>query len=86
MDNTIEVVDSLPALLVKMGLGTQRSRACVGAAVASLVAYAFKMPSCAFRKDGTLKPYAPVSFEPDATHAHFLLVPVVAAGICYYCT
>ena len=82
----IDSVDDVFGLLVKLGLGSRRNRACAGAAVAALVAYAFKMPSNAFRRDGTMKPFAPLSPELDAVNAHFLLVPLSAAAICYYCT
>ena len=86
MDNIIQTVETPFCLLVKMGLGSQRNRACAGAALATLVAYALKKPQGAFREDGTMKPFAPLSPEHDAVNAHFLLVPVTAALACYYCT
>ena len=66
-------------VLVHMGLGQPISRAFVIGSVVGAVALAAKFPAAAFREDGSMKPLAALSAEPDATNTHFLLVPVAAA-------
>ena len=70
-------------VMVAMGLGTPRARCFVSVAIVGLTAYAFKLPQQAFKRDGTMKPFKPLSFDPEATNAHFLLIPV-SAGLCVY--
>ena len=66
-------------VLVHMGLGQPMSRGFVAGAVVGAVGLVAKLPSAAFREDGSMKPLALLSEDPDATNSHFLLVPVVAA-------
>ena len=73
-------------VMVHMGLGQPASRAFVVGAVAGAVALAVKFPAAAFREDGSMKPLAVLSAEPDATNTHFLLVPVVAAAAAFLFT
>lgn len=71
---------------VKLGLAKPASRAICGAACAAMAAYALKLPGQSFRRDGTMKPFKPLSPAPDATVQHFLLIPVSVGAICYFCT
>ena len=73
-------------VMVHMGLGQPATRAFVVGAVAGAVALAVKFPAAAFREDGSMKPLSVLSAEPDATHTHFLLVPVVAAAAAFLFT
>jgi len=73
-------------VMVHMGLGQPATRAFVVGAVAGAVALAVKFPAAAFREDGSMKPLAVLSAEPDATNTHFLLVPVVAAAAAFLFT
>lgn len=66
-------------VLVTMGLGQPSARGFVIGSVVGAVALAAKFPAAAFREDGSMKPLAVLSAEPDATNTHFLLVPVGAA-------
>jgi len=72
---TIETVDGMRGIMVKMGLGQPASRAFVAMAVAAGVLYAAGKPAAAFREDGSMKPLAMLSAELDATTTHFLLIP-----------
>lgn len=74
-----ETVDSVRGIMVRLGLGQPLSRAFVAGAVAAGVAYASGYPKEAFRDDGSIKPLKYLSPEPDATHAHFLLIPLATA-------
>lgn len=83
---TFETVDDIRGLLVKVGLGSPAARAFVLATATAAVAYVAKFPGAAFREDGSMKPLKYLSPEPDATHTHFLLVPVAVAGAAYLFT
>ena len=75
----IETVEGVRGLLVKMGLAQPVSRAFVAGTLAAGLVYLSGYPKEAFREDGSIKPLKYLSPEPDATHAHFLLVPVATA-------
>ena len=86
MPEIFEVIEGWQGVMVKAGLGTPKSRALAAAAVGALVAYGLKMPSSSFRRDGSARPWKAVSFDPEATHKHFLMVPVTAAVVAYLFT
>ena len=83
---TVQTVDDMRGVLVKLGLGQPVSRAFVVAAVAAGIAYIGGFPKASFREDGSMKPLKDLSPEPDATTTHFLLVPTVAAAAAYLFT
>ena len=68
--------------MVTLGLHTPMRRCVAGAAAAGIILYAMKQPSMAFKKDGSLKSWLPVSSELDATYAHFLVFPLLAGTAC----
>lgn len=66
---------------VAVGLGTPTSRAFVAAVAATGILYATGYPGDAFREDGSLRPFSPLSPGPDGVlSTHFLVLPVVIAG------
>ena len=67
-------------MCVGLGCATPGRRALIGAGVATVVGLAIKQPSASFTKDGALRPLKLTSKDPEATNAHFLMVPV-GAGI-----
>ena len=67
-------------VLVKVGLGNPTARGFVAGAAVGVLAYSFRMPDCCFDEEGQVRPFKALSASPHATYAHFLLVPVVAAG------
>ena len=80
-------VNDWKGVLVKVGLGTPAPRALVAATVVGGLAFLLKYPACSFREeDGSMKPAKILSPEPDATHKHFLLVPLTAATVAYLFT
>jgi len=86
MVTTVEEVDDVRGLLVKMGLGQPSSRAVCGGILAAGVLLLAGRPKAAFREDGTMRPFKPLSAEPDATYTHFLLGPIAVATVCYLFT
>ena len=86
MSEVFETVDGPMGIAYKLGLGKPSARGCTGAALAAMAAYAFKFPRQSFRRDGTMKPFAPLSAAPDATTTHFLLVPIAAGTFCFLFT
>ncbi len=83
---TVQTVDDMRGVLVKLGLGQPVSRAFVIATAVAGIAYIGGFPKASFREDGSLKPLKYLSPEPDATTTHFLLVPTVAAAAAYLFT
>ena len=82
---TVETVDGVRGVLVKCGLGQPSSRAFVAGVVAAGALYIAGKPAAAFREDGSMKPLAFFSPEPDATATHFLLIPtIVAVATCLF--
>ena len=83
---TVQLVDDIQGILVKVGLRTPIARAFVVGSVAAGIAYIGGYPRVAFREDGSMKPLKYLSPEPDATFTHFLLVPATAAAIAFIFT
>ncbi len=75
---TIYTVDGIRGVLVKCGLASPSSRGFVAGVATAGVLYLAGKPAAAFREDGSMKPLAFFSPEPDATLTHFLLLPTVA--------
>lgn len=67
-------------VLVKVGLGTPTARGFVAGAAVGVLAYSFRLPDACFDEEGQVRPFKALSASPHATYAHFLLVPVLAAG------
>ena len=86
MSATVEVVDDVRGILVKLGLGQPVSRAFVVGSVVGGVAYLAGLPKQSFRDDGSMKPLKALSPEPDATNLHFLLIPVGVATAVFLFT
>jgi hypothetical protein len=86
MSEVFETIEGPMGVMVKLGLGKPSSRGLCSAAVAAMLAYTFKFPRTSFRQDGTMKPFKPLSAAPDATTAHFLLIPMAAGTFCYLFT
>ena len=86
MSETFETIEGPMGVMVKLGLAKPASRGCTAAAVAAMAAYAFKYPRQSFRRDGTMKPFKPLSAAPDATTVHFLLIQVAVGTACYLFT
>ena len=68
--------------MVALGLHTPMRRCAAGAATAGIALYALKQPAFAFRKDGSLRNWTPISSELDSTYAHFLVFPLLAGAVC----
>ncbi len=86
MSEVFETIEGPRGVMVAMGLATPSSRGLTAAAIAAMTAYALKFPNASFRRDGTMKPFKPLSPTPDATTTHFLLVPVIAGTVVYLFT
>ena len=86
MTISIEEVTDVRGQLVKLGLGQPTSRAYVGGTVAAGLLYLTSTPKAAFREDGTIRPFKPLSADPDATYTHFLLGPLAIAAAFYLFT
>lgn len=86
MAATIESVQGLQGVLVKVGLGEPASRAFVVGVLVGVTAYAFRMPAGAFDEDGKMRPFKAISRSPDACYTHFLSVPIGAAVGAYIFT
>lgn len=70
-----------------MGLGTPVARGFVAGVAATAVCYAASYPQEAFREDGTIKPFSPLSPGPDGVRSkHFLVVPLVVATATFLFT
>ena len=80
MSEVFNTVEGPMGVAVMLGLKDPASRGVTAAAVAAMAAYAFKFPSTSFRRDGSMKPFKPLSPAPDATTSHFLLVPLIAGA------
>lgn len=80
------VTRGLRGVLVQLGLAKPSSRAFVTGVFAAGLCYVAKYPREAFRRDGSIRPSALFSTEPDATDIHFLYVPIGAAAAAYLFT
>lgn len=78
------VIEGWRGMMVHMGLGTPLARGLSVAIMVGGASYAMGYPRNGFRRDGSMRPFAPLSAEPDATISdHFLLIPVVAGAAVY---
>lgn len=68
--------------LVTLGLGKPSARAFVAGITSAAILYFAGYPNEAFRDDGTLRPFAPITPGPDGVKAkHFLVLPLgIAVG------
>ena len=74
-------------MAVLMGLGTPAARAFVAGVAATTVLYVANYPSDAFRDDGSMRPFGPLSPGPDGvTSKHFLVLPVAIAAAAFFFT
>lgn len=74
-------------VLVSLGLGKPSARAFVAGVAATGVFYFAKYPTGAFRDDGTVRPFGPLTPGPDGvTEKHFLVAPMLIATAVYLCT
>lgn len=74
-------------VMVVMGLGTPASRAFVAGVAATGLLYSSGYPKEAFREDGTIKPFGPLTPGPDGvSQKHFLVLPLVVATSVYLFT
>ena len=86
MSEIFETIEGPMGVMVKLGLAKPAARGVTAAAIAAMAAYALKFPRESFRRDGTMKPFRPLSPAPDATTSHFLLVPVAVGTAAYLFT
>ena len=86
MASEFVVVNNMRGHLVQLGLGRPLARAFVASTAAAAVVYMSGYPQAAFREDGTLKAFKPLSAEPDATYTHFLMVPLIVGVSAYLFT
>ena len=83
MDAPVSVSEALVAL----GLGTPSARAFVAGTAATSFCYAASFPSQAFREDGSMRPFAPLTQGPDGVVGkHFLAIPIGVALAVYLFT
>jgi hypothetical protein len=74
-------------VLVSLGLGRPSARAFVAGVAATGVFYFAKYPTGAFRDDGTVRPFGPLTPGPDGvTEKYFLVAPMLIATAVYLCT
>ena len=68
-----EVIEGWRGVCVSVGLGKPSSRGVCAGVLAAGICYAASFPNSAFRRDGTMRPFKPLSVAPDATYRHFIL-------------
>lgn len=74
-------------MCVGLGCKTPARRALVAAGVATVIGLAIKQPSASFTEEGGIRPFKGVGFmtfggvDPEATNAHFLMLPLGVAII-----
>ena len=74
-------------VLVAVGLGSPISRAFVAAVASTSLFYFANFPKAAFREDGTIRPFAPLTPGPDGvTEKHFLVAPLAITTAVYLFT
>jgi len=74
-------------VMVSLGLGQPQSRAFCAAVAASSLFYFAGYPKDAFREDGTIRPFAPLTPGPDGvTEKHFLVIPLAVATAVFLFT
>jgi len=73
--------------LVKLGLGKPSARCFVAGVTSAAILYFAGYPHEAFREDGTMRPFAPLTPGPDGVKAkHFLVLPLSIAACAYFFT
>ncbi len=72
--------------LAKLGLGTPPSRAFVIGVLAASALYLSGIPKSAFREDGSIRPFAPLTPGPDGVNCHFLVCPLAIASAAFLFT
>lgn len=78
---------SVGEAMCALGLGKPYSRAFVAGTAATLHLYAAGFPKQAFREDGSMRPFAPLTPGPDGvTTKHFLVLPLSVALAVYLFT
>lgn len=86
MSSAQSVIEGWPGLMVHVGLGSPVARAFTAATVVGIGSYMLKVPRESFRRDGSMRPYASLSPSADATHSHFLLMPLTVGAFVFLCT
>jgi hypothetical protein len=75
------------AALAALGLGTPSARAFVAGTASLGVLYAAGYPKQAFRDDGSMRPFAPLTPGPDGVSgSHFLVLPLTIATVAFLFT
>ena len=72
-------VQGWKGVCVLCGLATPEARGFTAAVLVTTIAYIFKFPSVSFTDEGKMRPLKVISKDPEATHAHFLAVPIATA-------
>jgi hypothetical protein len=76
-----------PQILVHFGLGQPSARAFVAGVAATGIFYFANFPAGAFRDDGTVRPFKPLTPGPDGvTEKHFLVAPLLIATAVFLVT
>lgn len=86
MATTFQDVVGWRGAMVALGLSNPVARAFVAGTACTGLAYLSGKPSDCFREDGSIKPFAPLSSELDATFTHFLVLPLTVATAVYLFT
>ena len=74
-------------VLVSLGLGNPSARAFVAGIATTGLLYFSGFPKGAFREDGSIRPFAPLTPGPDGvTEKHFLVAPIAIATAAYLFT
>lgn len=73
-------------MMVNIGLESPLKRAAALGTLTAMWCYTAGLPQAAFREDGTLAPWKPLSGDPEATLQHFLVLPVGVAITAYLFT
>ena len=82
-----QVIEGWRGICVASGLATPSSRALCTVLAVGVLSYAMKMPSAAFRPDGSLRPYKRAGQRAtDGTKLHYFLTPLVAGGAVFLFT
>ena len=81
-----ELVTGARGLFVKVGLGRPEARAFVAASLVGVAAYIARMPPQSFTDEGEMRPFKALSKSPEASYAHFLLLPVTVGTAVFLFT
>ena len=77
---TQEVIEGWRGVAVSMGLSSPMSRAITATVMSGAVFYALGYPAHAFTPQGSMRPHASLSADPNATRRHFILTPLMVGG------